>query len=149
MLVREALQAGLPIRAQVILAGFDREEKIRSPAISSDPRTVESNADSWSSQLAWRPLEDLNDIDESFAGFRLTDGMLAIVFFYVELDVGWSARIRRPCIILRENGRREKQKQGHNFHVAPLFAEDASWERKKVPAMRRAQGSSGCTQRGG
>src|SRR6266705_3433659 len=119
MLVREALQAGLPIRAQVILAGFDREEKIRSPAISSDPRTVESNADSWSSPLTWRPLEDLNDIDESFAGFRLTDGMWAIVFFYVELDVGWSARIRRPCIVLRENGRREKQKQGHNFHVAP------------------------------
>src|SRR6266700_3304348 len=119
MLVREALQAGLPIRSHVIRAGFDREEKIRSPAISSDPRTVESNADSWSSPLARRPLEDLNDIDEGFAGLRLTDGMWAIVFFYVELDVGWSARIRRPCIILRENGRREKQKQGHNFHVAP------------------------------
>jgi len=117
---REPFQAGLPVGAQVMLAGVNREVKIGAGARRAHPGAVESDADGGVQQFTRVPPVIFNDIDQGLAGFGLRDRPVRRKLC-VEADARRAARglrLGETWVGLTKGGGYKKQqgkKRSHGF----------------------------------
>src|ERR1700686_2580389 len=128
-LTGDALQIRLRTGAEVVLAGIDREEEIGTAAIGSHPRAVKADADSGNPELAGSLVENLDNVDEGFAGLGIGRRQLAIVVLNLEFEISWPAGIagsgRRHLVlgarrILQQTESGKNQNEKYGFHNTPL-----------------------------
>jgi len=109
-----AADAGLPVRADLMIAGIDGEEKVGLAAVGTDPDGVETDfgGDSADFETEVVGFQDRNDVHHRFAGFGMRNGMLLVVGLDVEINLGGAAAgsgASSGSLILREDGRNEKK----------------------------------------
>ncbi len=100
--------AGLPVRANLMIAGIDGKVKIGLAFVGADPRAIELDPHGRAI------LYVLEEIHNCFARIRRCDRVLLLVGFYVEMRLARAAATagrNHWGRLLGENGRREETKQ--------------------------------------
>src|ERR1700676_1580967 len=128
-LTGNALQIRLRTGAEVILAGVDREEKVGTAAVRSDPGAVKPDANGGNTERPGGVVKNFNDIDEGLAGLGIGRRQLAIVVLDLEFEISWPAGIagsgRRHLVlgarrILQQTESGKNQNEQYGFHNTPL-----------------------------
>lgn len=97
---------GLPTRAKMMLARLDRRKEVGVSAVRAHPRAIHGDPDG--EVVDHTDVLSLHEVDQGLSGVIRRQVLPLVIEFYVEVDVGGSARIlglRKRNIGLRPGGR--------------------------------------------